>query len=278
MAYTSIANAITRHQYLLVGQLAMMVVLAVCGIGVWAITWFFPNFFVYPYFYWGGWGAVLNFWPLFACGIGLNLVVMFLLRDDSPIHISQNRELFFWEIATDTMAGLWEELGYRFIFVCYAMIIIGVANWIFSVGAGWIVTIVCGIVSLILWHQRERVFSILALAGAALGLLLAFYADPVYWIHQVIVYIVHFTTFFQMDPVLYGGYEKLFVFGAILANAWFRDGHKYQGLLGIVNAWYVGMVLLYATVTYGLLTAIVVHALYDMLISLLRFTTQKTKN
>ncbi|MEZ4490790.1 MAG: hypothetical protein R3F51_24700 [Cyanobacteriota/Melainabacteria group bacterium] len=56
--------------------------------------------------------------------------------------------------------------------------------------------------------------------------------------------------------------------GLISANSRFRDGHKYQGFLGWVNSWFLGMVFFYMTLTYGLVAAIVVHFLYDMIIFL----------
>ncbi|HMO22056.1 MAG TPA: hypothetical protein PKC98_13950, partial [Candidatus Melainabacteria bacterium] len=54
----------------------------------------------------------------------------------------------------------------------------------------------------------------------------------------------------------------------ISANSRFRDGHKYQGFLGWVNSWFLGMVFFYMTLTYGLVAAIAVHFLYDMIIFL----------
>jgi hypothetical protein len=54
--------------------------------------------------------------------------------------------------------------------------------------------------------------------------------------------------------------------GIIMANAFFRDGHKYQGLLGWTNSWFLGMYFFYMMFTYGLPAAILVHFLYDMLI------------
>ncbi len=54
--------------------------------------------------------------------------------------------------------------------------------------------------------------------------------------------------------------------GILMANAFFRDGHKYQGLLGWTNSWFLGMYFFYMMFTYGLPAAILVHFLYDMLI------------
>jgi len=52
----------------------------------------------------------------------------------------------------------------------------------------------------------------------------------------------------------------------LTANAFFRDGHKYQGILGVINSWFIGMALFWVMFTYGLPAAIFVHFAYDMLV------------
>eukprot|EP01087_Luapelamoeba_hula_P014215 TRINITY_DN4129_c0_g1_i1.p1 TRINITY_DN4129_c0_g1~~TRINITY_DN4129_c0_g1_i1.p1 ORF type:complete len:524 (-),score=68.00 TRINITY_DN4129_c0_g1_i1:117-1688(-) len=58
--------------------------------------------------------------------------------------------------------------------------------------------------------------------------------------------------------------NRFFVYGMILSNITYRDGHKYQGLVGWINSWYVGLVLLSSMVHYGFFTAIVIHLLYEI--------------
>ncbi|MBY0359716.1 MAG: CPBP family intramembrane metalloprotease [Candidatus Obscuribacterales bacterium] len=57
----------------------------------------------------------------------------------------------------------------------------------------------------------------------------------------------------------------------LLANAKFRDGHKYQGFFGLVNSWFIGMYMFYLLFTYGLLACIAVHFTYDAIIFLIRY-------
>ena len=268
-------SAIQREKRLFHYQIRACAYLAFAAVGVWIISYLFPTFFVYPYFTWSGWEAVLKFWPLFAWGAGLTLLLR--LQNNSKIPTRLNRALLRWEIVTSTLAGIWEELGYRWAFICYAMIGIEMVKWIFGAGIGWVVAVVCCICTIVLWLKKERHAALWTLGGTILAVLFALYADPVYWFYELVVWVVHFTTLTMMDPVLYGEHQSLFIFGAILANSWFRDGHKYQGPFGLVNSWYAGMVLLYATVTYGLWTAIVIHALYDILIGMIRFILQQTK-
>jgi hypothetical protein len=78
--------------------------------------------------------------------------------------------------------------------------------------------------------------------------------------------IADFFTFGILHEQLSGA-DTWFVAAALLmANSQFRDGHKYQGLLGLVNSWFIGMYMFYLLFTYGLVAAIVVHLIYDLCI------------
>ena len=52
----------------------------------------------------------------------------------------------------------------------------------------------------------------------------------------------------------------------VSTNGKFRDGHAYQGLLGFVNSWFLGMFFFYLVFRFGLVAAILVHFLYDLFI------------
>lgn len=79
--------------------------------------------------------------------------------------------------------------------------------------------------------------------------------------------IANFFTFDLMQEHLYHPASSWAVGTSILsANAAFRNGHKYQGLLGIINSWYIGMFLFWLMFRYGLVAAIFIHFLYDFLI------------
>jgi len=58
--------------------------------------------------------------------------------------------------------------------------------------------------------------------------------------------------------------HRFFIYSMVLSNLTYRDGHKYQGLIGWINSWYVGLVLLSAMVHYGFFTALVIHILYEL--------------
>jgi hypothetical protein len=57
----------------------------------------------------------------------------------------------------------------------------------------------------------------------------------------------------------------------VSANAMFRDGHRYQGLLGFVNSWFMGLVFFWILFRFGLPAAIVIHFSYDMLIFVIKY-------
>lgn len=52
----------------------------------------------------------------------------------------------------------------------------------------------------------------------------------------------------------------------ITANSFFRDAHLEKGFISWVNSWYIGIVLFYLMLNYGLWTAIIAHFLYDAVI------------
>jgi len=272
-----IESAIDHQSRLLIFQLICVGILLLSLLGVWVIELFFPDFFNYPYLNWGGWKSVLNFWPLLLWGATATLVLNLFASSDWPIRASENQQILTLGVMTSILAGIWEEIGYRWLFICFSMVSISVLNWIFGVGLGWIIATVCSIGCLYLFSQKEIFIGIIVLVIAVLAAAVALYADPVLFLYKILVWIIHYTTFGLMDSVLYGSHDTLFVFGAIAANTLFRDGHKYQGPLGIVNSWYCGMAMLYAMMTYGLWTAVVIHVLYNITIDIVRFVLQRTR-
>ncbi|MDR7276234.1 hypothetical protein [Catenuloplanes atrovinosus] len=54
----------------------------------------------------------------------------------------------------------------------------------------------------------------------------------------------------------------------LTVNGRFRNLHAYLGVFGWINSWYIGMVMFYLTFGYGLVTAMIAHAVYDAVIIL----------
>lgn len=79
--------------------------------------------------------------------------------------------------------------------------------------------------------------------------------------------VANWTTLGYLEPWLLHHEAGWIVGAGILgSNATFRDGHKYQGFIGYVNSWFLGMYFFWLTFTFGLWAAIIVHFVYDLLI------------
>lgn len=254
-------------------QIRMIGILGILWLGLYAVEYFLPGFFVYPHLKWGGWESVGHFWPLFAYAAAITLLSVF---DSIPINSATNNEIVRYGIAVSLLAGFWEEVGHRYIYIAYSMIMIVVMNWIFGVGLGWVFVAFFALATAALLSQGD-VFKGATFALATAGsIYFALHADPVYWFYSILVTITHYTSFTLMDPILYGGAPSLFIMGLIATNVAFRDGHQYQGLFGMINSWYIGLVMIYAMMTYGLWTAVAIHALYDIEIFVIQYLTRKT--
>lgn len=160
-----------------------------------------------------------------------------------------------------------------------------ILNWFMSV-VGWLFIGLSGlaigfglffIVALLVQGQAtlgslfKLVFG-MGVSGVVMWGLLTYNHDPLYNIYEHIFYpIINFTTFGLMGPVWGESHQAFLVMGMFATNFTFRDGHKYLGLVGWTNSWFIGCVFMYATLVHGLWVAIVVHALYDILIVVLQY-------
>lgn len=95
---------------------------------------------------------------------------------------------------------------------------------------------------------------------------------------ELLVPLANWTTFHALQPQLM--HPSGWVFGAavVSAAAAFRKVHWYLGYLGWVNSWFLGMTMFWLMFNYGLVTAIVAHALYDAIIfTLLGLTAERPR-
>lgn len=257
---------------LLIYQFFAIIAVIVAGFGVLAIEHFWPNFYNYPYFSWNvRWDAILNFWPLFVYCLVLATLAIVLEGNH------EKRSSFTLGVITSILAGTWEEVAYRCIFVCYSMILIVWSNFLFSTVAGTVIGLVL-LVGPLFFFERDAVAQsifaaiVMVIGGGVLYFTWGVGADPVFWLYrEIIVPFINFITFGQFRGIFHNGYPELFLFGLVSANGWFRSGHEYQGWYGMLNSWIIGFVLMYAMLHYGLLTAVALHILYDIQIDIIRF-------
>jgi hypothetical protein len=95
-----------------------------------------------------------------------------------------------------------------------------------------------------------------------------------WWYTEVLVPLANWSTMGALQPQLIDSPTWLLGAALVSASITFRDAHKHLGLLGLVNAWFGGMVLFYVMFHYGLWAAIVVHVAYDICV----FTTRAFVN
>lgn len=83
--------------------------------------------------------------------------------------------------------------------------------------------------------------------------------------YHILIPLANWATFGALAPQLYA--ENWVLAAAIISAAGaFRDAHKYQGWQGVIQTWFLGMVFFWLTFNYGIVTAMVAHAAYDLIL------------
>lgn len=199
-----------------------------------------------PFGYFGAWDShgtnpidwFAAGWPILAWGFGVTLVTSMYGRINGDGLSLQTLQMFdfktskagmFWKgFKLSAWAGIAEEIAFRWLLFYGAFASLAIMNFLFF---GW--------------------------AGFGLP----------EWFHlNVWGAVANWTTFGGLEHWIY--YPGTWLIGAAMlyANAFFRDGHKYLGIVGILNSWFIGMFLFYIMFNYGLLAGIMLHFVYDLLI------------
>jgi hypothetical protein len=176
-------------------------------------------------------------WPLLVWGVGLNIVMGIFRRDERTVDSAIQRMVFGrpsgWKmfklgVAISLWAGIAEEIAFRWLIFLAAMATIRIPNFLLFGFLGF------GIPE---------------------------------WFHlNIWGPLANWTTFGQLTDHIFPT-QGWAIGGALLStNAFFRDGHRYQGLLGAVNSWFIGMFFFWAMFRHGLIAAIALHICYDLLI------------
>ena len=178
-----------------------------------------------------GWGRTAL--PIFVWGVGVTLY--FQLSNKTNMASYEERlaqrnaeQHFLGGVVVSVWAGMAEELAFRWCFFLSAIIGCKVFNWMFFGFLGFGIS-----EHLYLW---------------------------------ILGPVANFFTLGAMENWLFHPAHWAIGAAILAANARFRDGHKYQGLLGYLNSWFIGMFLFWCMFKFGLLGAIAIHFFYDFLI------------
>lgn len=272
---------VESKRVLIGAQLVYLAIVGLCFL-LWAIlepfwpAWFSP-------FEWSNGtadlvGSVIAFWPFLAWGVLMATISLFNLIPTDETG-GPDEEHVLYDTISSTLAGVWEELGYRCVFILLLMVLLAFCNLIWS----WLLIVITVVLVVFCFVTKDTGDG--HFFGGAFGLAVTVVVlcltwtleDPVYWIYRNIFFnVLHWVSFAALDPILYfENAPALFVMAAVSSNARFRDGHKYQGPIGQLHAWMAGFILLYAMLYHGLMTAIVVHALYDIEFAIIRYIGRK---
>ena len=83
-------------------------------------------------------------------------------------------------------------------------------------------------------------------------------------VHWMLTF-ANWATFGILGPQLHNS-NWVMAAAILYAAAAFSSGHAYLGPVGLVNSWFIGMIMFYLVFNYGIITAIVAHFAYDAII------------
>lgn len=270
----TVEDEVEKKGQLLGFQVFAILMLIGSSLLVWFIEWVNPDFFNFPYLQAPTLESFHRYWPLLAYAFGMAVLSTFSGKLCSTEY---DHQLLKLNITTSILAGVWEELGFRCIFVCICMLGIVIGNWFL---AGLLSLVLSGILIFLgvvmcagARDAKEFLAQFLGFlvglvvigTGVFVGYLCFTGTNPESWMYEhIFVPVINLVTFKSFDSIFSGKYPQLFIFGMVAANAKFRDGHKYQGPVGILNSWIVGFVMIHVTLTAGLWMAIILHVVYDV--------------
>jgi hypothetical protein len=201
------------------------------------VEWIWPDVIPFTMFqFWkfdGTVGEVLRAsWPVFLWGIGATALFAWLKWNDSYAGWD---DVLDWRegLLTSAFAGTMEEISFRWLIFFDEIVGYKIANWLIF---GW----------------------------AGFGLF--------EWLHlHIAAPIANFFTLGALEPVLFGSFGWAAGAALLTSNGKFRDGHIYNGLIGWINSWFMGMFFFYMMFEYGIIAGMLVHFLYDAFIKILLY-------
>lgn len=200
---------------------------------MWIWPWAVPFRFFEFWSYRGTIGEWLySAWPIFTWAVGVNIIYSISTRNDRRIN-RHAEDILTSGTLISLQAGIVEEVTFRWLFFLDNIVLIKIGNFFF--------------------------FGFLG------------FGIP-FWFHiNVSGPIANWASLHGLEPYIFHSTGWAVGAAMLATNAFFQDGHKYQGIIGSINSWFIGMYLFWIMFQYGLLAAILVHFLYDFLIFLVRY-------
>lgn len=206
----------------------------------------------------------------------------------------ENREImatFKDRAVTSILAGIFEEVQFRWIAFYYAIFLFTVdqflINWL--TGLGYIHTIqslnwfvaalaivglnVIGFIGYAISTEKKTgcFWSTVGFIAFGLALLLdiAFILLILRWFYTAVWFpVVNWLTLGKFSDI----FAMAWPVGAamISVNGQFSKGHLYQGIIGLIHSWVIGMLMFWFVFNFGILAAMLIHAIFDLVMDTIR--------
>lgn len=280
-----------KQRNFIVSALVGLLIIGVCNL-------FWPGFITIGFLdLWESKGTLGDWlfvaWPLFAWGVGFNVFMTAIsaaytasassqrrmargfLERFMPSVEPKGREVLFGGFIISLWAGVAEELAFRWLIFLSSFAGLAIANFIFGGLLGLLLFALMGLLAGLAFGGQRGDPGGKVIAGLVVGTVVGVGIYAIWglppgipeWFHlNVWGPLADWTTFGKLRDHIFPATGWLAGGAMLAANAFFRDGHKYQGLIGVVNSWFIGMFLFWLAFNHGLLAAIVVHFTYDFLI------------
>ena len=222
---------------------------------------------------------VTDVWPVFVWAITATLGLC-LFKPAAILDKFSSSDILGYGTLASLFAGVFEELAFRWLIYLSAIAYLVFFNWLWGTVFLFVFAGLLGILLTLaaakIW-DKDDLPAVLVGIVCALGVicLVIFGRQPdlVKWFYNaLLIPLADWTSFHKLHDLFYAtgatpGVDTWAIgAGIVSANTFFRDGHKYLGFIGVVNSWYLGLILFWVMLTYGVWPAIVVHFLYDFLI------------
>jgi len=262
------------------------------------LNWAFPKvlpFGMFEFFRWEfSWESFLKIpWMLLLFGPALALIGAFASRYpiSERIRILRGVGSDFW---TSVKAGIFEEISFRWLLFLYMIFIFtayehlhgwfkdtAIISWAFSLHWIWIVLIILGLnfvggLSFAIAKDKDvgrtpcLIFLVVGSAAFLVDAGITVMITKALYVQILIPFVNWITAGWLSTQLTEYGW---IVAAAIISSNWrFGSGHIYQGCVGFINSWVLGMLFFVVMFNFGLPLAILLHALYDILLTFIRYT------